>query len=99
MALIATWSNTGLAVRTGSHPAAGQPSRKAAMASSVQNTPSPRTRLQTAPHTNAPSRQRDRARVKHACTARSVRSEEHTSELQSHSELVCRLLLEKQWST
>src|SRR5438132_2990139 len=25
----------------------------------------------------------------------SVRSEEHTSELQSHSELVCRLLLEK----
>src|SRR5947207_6907624 len=27
--------------------------------------------------------------------ARSVRSEEHTSELQSHSDLVCRLLLEK----
>src|SRR5438034_7939631 len=26
---------------------------------------------------------------------RSVRSEEHTSELQSHSDLVCRLLLEK----
>src|SRR5438034_4768346 len=26
---------------------------------------------------------------------RSLRSEEHTSELQSHSELVCRLLLEK----
>src|SRR5476649_3087717 len=26
---------------------------------------------------------------------RSTRSEEHTSELQSHSELVCRLLLEK----
>ena len=25
----------------------------------------------------------------------SIRSEEHTSELQSHSELVCRLLLEK----
>src|SRR5260221_5836034 len=37
---------------------------------------------------------------------RIVRSEEHTSELQSHSDLVCRLLLEKkhvqhnsQWST
>src|SRR5438132_6769298 len=30
---------------------------------------------------------RDRARV--------LRSEEHTSELQSHSDLVCRLLLEK----
>src|SRR5260221_10788293 len=35
------------------------------------------------------------------CTARvflrtnSLRSEEHTSELQSHSDLVCRLLLEK----
>src|SRR5436190_13667405 len=27
--------------------------------------------------------------------ATSVRSEEHTSELQSHSDLVCRLLLEK----
>src|SRR5438034_4351487 len=27
--------------------------------------------------------------------ARRARSEEHTSELQSHSELVCRLLLEK----
>src|SRR5438132_3752724 len=28
-----------------------------------------------------------------------VRSEEHTSELQSHSELVCRLLLEKKKNT
>src|SRR5438034_11828180 len=28
-------------------------------------------------------------------TCSAVRSEEHTSELQSHSELVCRLLLEK----
>src|SRR5947207_7302288 len=28
-------------------------------------------------------------------TMRMVRSEEHTSELQSHSDLVCRLLLEK----
>src|SRR5476649_3092915 len=28
-------------------------------------------------------------------TMASVRSEEHTSELQSHSDLVCRLLLEK----
>src|SRR5437588_3512356 len=28
-------------------------------------------------------------------TVRSLRSEEHTSELQSHSDLVCRLLLEK----
>src|SRR5436190_11630297 len=29
------------------------------------------------------------------CTVGSARSEEHTSELQSHSDLVCRLLLEK----
>src|SRR5690349_23665429 len=30
-----------------------------------------------------------------ACTSASVRSEEHTSELQSRRDLVCRLLLEK----
>src|SRR5947207_12375338 len=30
-----------------------------------------------------------------AYTTRDARSEEHTSELQSHSDLVCRLLLEK----
>src|SRR5438132_3826537 len=30
-----------------------------------------------------------------ASAMRSMRSEEHTSELQSHSDLVCRLLLEK----
>src|SRR5260221_2807417 len=29
------------------------------------------------------------------CRRKLVRSEEHTSELQSHSDLVCRLLLEK----
>src|SRR5437588_3036799 len=31
--------------------------------------------------------------------ARALRSEEHTSELQSHSDLVCRLLLEKKKRT
>src|SRR5260221_5266208 len=35
-----------------------------------------------------------RARLRHQL-AREHRSEEHTSELQSHSDLVCRLLLEK----
>src|SRR3954466_6713005 len=30
-----------------------------------------------------------------ACKKRDLRSEEHTSELQSHDNLVCRLLLEK----
>src|SRR5947207_4498515 len=34
---------------------------------------------------------RDRSRAR----GRNTRSEEHTSELQSHSDLVCRLLLEK----
>src|SRR5260221_8883232 len=33
--------------------------------------------------------------VAKACTTVVGRSEEHTSELQSHSDLVCRLLLEK----
>src|SRR5438034_4787555 len=33
--------------------------------------------------------------VRHREAARPARSEEHTSELQSHSDLVCRLLLEK----
>src|SRR5947207_4516136 len=38
--------------------------------------------------------------VRHdALAERSVRSEEHTSELQSHSDLVCRLLLEKKKDT
>src|SRR5260221_4723949 len=32
--------------------------------------------------------------VAHSCCRLSHRSEEHTSELQSHSDLVCRLLLE-----
>src|SRR5438034_9174076 len=34
-------------------------------------------------------------RVVHLLEERILRSEEHTSELQSHSDLVCRLLLEK----
>src|ERR1041384_2602281 len=35
------------------------------------------------------------SRARHPCLARSARSEEHTSELQSLAYLVCRLLLEK----
>src|SRR5437667_5223799 len=34
-----------------------------------------------------------------ASTSRATRSEEHTSELQSHHDLVCRLLLEKKKKT
>src|SRR5438034_8417156 len=33
------------------------------------------------------------------CVVADLRSEEHTSELQSHSDLVCRLLLEKKKKT
>src|SRR2546430_11422274 len=43
-------------------------------------------------------RRRVRAQSSHGCSSlgpRSHRSEEHTSELQSQSNLVCRLLLEK----
>src|SRR5437870_9832648 len=38
---------------------------------------------------------RDRAAFLHALVSNEVRSEEHTSELQSRGHLVCRLLLEK----
>src|SRR5436190_17268318 len=41
------------------------------------------------------SRRRSACRRSTASNWADVRSEEHTSELQSHSDLVCRLLLEK----
>src|SRR5947207_4845952 len=43
----------------------------------------------------SPSRSTGRRRSSGSCPADPPRSEEHTSELQSHSDLVCRLLLEK----
>src|SRR5260221_8392097 len=55
--------------------------------------PSPipsRTRWSTSPTASARWSSRTSARSTTGC-----RSEEHTSELQSHSDLVCRLLLEK----
>src|SRR5438034_8529620 len=42
---------------------------------------------------------RRRARAISAAAQEVIRSEEHTSELQSHSDLVCRLLLEKKKET
>src|SRR5438034_3187982 len=39
-----------------------------------------------------------RGRYRHDLNVAETRSEEHTSELQSHSDLVCRLLLEKKKS-
>src|SRR5438034_6799643 len=47
-------------------------------------------------HARHAAHRRHRARVPPPMSSMtSVRSEEHTSELQSHSDLVCRLLLEK----
>src|SRR5215204_516954 len=57
--------------------------------------PSPSGLRTTAP---APSPNSDAVRLSSMLVTRlsvSARSEEHTSELQSHSDLVCRLLLEK----
>src|SRR5215204_7513302 len=52
------------------------------------------TLFRSRPHSRAPQRQSGQ----HATNIR-ARSEEHTSELQSHSDLVCRLLLEKKKKT
>src|SRR5436190_15573378 len=55
-----------------------------------------RTRF-TTPHGGEPASQgiHFRAELDHLAGGFPSRSEEHTSELQSHSDLVCRLLLEK----
>src|SRR2546430_9829023 len=49
-------------------------------------------------HARRTHRERDRARLRRG-RRRVRRSEEHTSELQSQSNLVCRLLLEKKKNT
>src|SRR5438034_3336216 len=56
--------------------------------------PSPSTRLRTPCRLICPRTTRPPA-IGRPRTAEIRRSEEHTSELQSHSDLVCRLLLEK----
>src|SRR5260221_6314143 len=56
------------------------------------------TLFRSPPAARARSRPSRAVSPKHSLRRRSVcssRSEEHTSELQSHSDLVCRLLLEK----
>src|SRR5438034_4167560 len=59
----------------------------------------PRCRSGSPPPFASPRGVDHRPRPKHASSERGLqggeRSEEHTSELQSHSDLVCRLLLEK----
>src|SRR5438034_7072938 len=51
--------------------------------------------LGSGPVLNGPSDQSVHRHAAHAGIGLAARSEEHTSELQSHSDLVCRLLLEK----
>src|SRR6476661_10082980 len=74
----------------------GETPAAAARASSVGNRPrqSPISASSRAART-VPARGRLRKMCASACSARASRSEEHTSELQSHLNLVCRLLLEK----
>src|SRR5260221_8930896 len=48
---------------------------------------------------NSPMQQAPAIKIVNALAELATRSEEHTSELQSHSDLVCRLLLEKKKKT
>src|SRR5436190_3861418 len=60
------------------------------------DTPSAMMRtFRTAPARSRPQKPFVRRGRKASGVCSSLRSEEHTSELQSHSDLVCRLLLEK----
>src|SRR5699024_12293701 len=81
------------------------PARRAAQALACAGpspTPSSPRRSSPAPAATTPSPRPRTARVpppsrpkKAGCTSPTARSEEHTSELQSRFDLVCRLLLEK----
>src|SRR5260370_13926219 len=55
----------------------------------------PQRRSQLRPHTAPYPPRCEGAKLRTALRPASARSEEHTSELQSHLNLVCRLLLEK----
>src|SRR5437667_1469841 len=58
------------------------------------------TLFRSCPHRRKHKRKRDRWSPPAAASAGpAARSEEHTSELQSHHDLVCRLLLEKKKKT
>src|SRR5260370_25355504 len=63
--------------------------------------PSPEATIGTRPPTLVTDRMISRlsTRVRTTIESREIRSEEHTSELQSHLNLVCRLLLEKKKHT
>src|SRR5690606_40766849 len=78
----------------GSRPAATA-SAKIASAKPCQLVWPAATRCQVPPTAASSSARRSATAVTSAISAAGVRSEEHTSELQSRENLVCRLLLEK----
>src|SRR5947207_6858698 len=61
----------------------------------VPEAPAPKPAPASAPLPRCSRTRPMMARAENSCTIVRIRSEEHTSELQSHSDLVCRLLLEK----
>src|SRR5438034_5410720 len=79
-------------------PAARNCSRSAVMVSASRKRKSERPWKPTRPQSqnSSPGRATSNAARRHTRPpSRTSRSEEHTSELQSHSDIVCRLLLEK----
>src|SRR5437773_9571127 len=60
-----------------------------------RSSPAPTSRRRSSRRSPTVTRRCARRRSRGWCTATAWRSEEHTSELQSHHDLVCRLLLEK----
>src|SRR5690242_21355618 len=77
--------------------AAGPAAIRTATNCAAKSTPGPNSALAAA--RLLPRADEQHRRVRPAHHALGVRSEEHTSELQSHVNLVCRLLLEKKNST
>src|SRR5947207_6658829 len=69
------------------------PSTKYSCCGSLERFNSGRMAIERIGESEPPAR--TRRPIPHANTATASRSEEHTSELQSYSDLVCRLLLEK----
>src|SRR5690606_40979875 len=84
---------------TAATAARGTRTRTTPRTRSAQKLPSSPVRERANPRTSATATAMPTAAETKFCTARpAVRSEEHTSELQSRENLVCRLLLEKKKS-
>src|SRR5438034_1002194 len=72
------------------------PTRRSSDLASPRNAAPPTVSLSALPPSDRASTRPPHPAGPDARASRRGRSEEHTSELQSHSDLVCRLLLEKQ---